>query len=261
MGLLYGEGDPWKTLEITTRCGQDSDCNPSNALAVLGVILGFSNLPDDMSADVEAIGDSIFINTTYSFNRAVESTFNYAVQLVKENGGRVSGKNIIIKTQHAVPPKLEISFPDVVFDKYISSMDKKAWSIRGNWISKFNPGKKSEDFHAIMSAKAGDEMELRFNGTGVSVTGDWVKDGGKADIYLDGKLNRTIDTYYNFSNQEHTGVSIWHAFQLSPGDHTVKIVVKGEKRVESAGTGIYISGALIFRTAPKKSDDFKFSFE
>ena len=28
MGLLYGEGDPMKTMEISTRCGQDSDCNP-----------------------------------------------------------------------------------------------------------------------------------------------------------------------------------------------------------------------------------------
>lgn len=33
IGLLYGEGDINKTLEISTRCGQDSDCNPSNALA------------------------------------------------------------------------------------------------------------------------------------------------------------------------------------------------------------------------------------
>ena len=26
LGLLYGEGDFERTLEITTRCGQDSDC-------------------------------------------------------------------------------------------------------------------------------------------------------------------------------------------------------------------------------------------
>jgi hypothetical protein len=261
MGLLYGDSDPWKTLEITTRCGQDSDCNPSNALAVLGVILGFSNLPDDMSADVEAMGDSIFINTSYSFNRAVESTYNYAVQLVKENGGRVSGENIKIKIQHPVPPGLEISFPNVVFDKNISVLDKKAWNSKGNWTSKFNADKKTQDFHSMTGTKAGDEIELTFNGTGVSITGDWIKDGGKADIYLDGKLNRTIDTYYNFSNQEHTGVSIWHAFQLLPGNHTVKVIVKGEKRPESAGTAVNISGALIFKTAPKKSDNFKFSFE
>ncbi|NJO70489.1 MAG: ADP-ribosylglycohydrolase family protein [Bacteroidetes bacterium] len=48
MGLLYGDGDPYKTMEISTRCGQDSDCNPSNAMAVLGVIKGLSNLPEDM---------------------------------------------------------------------------------------------------------------------------------------------------------------------------------------------------------------------
>ena len=82
MGLLYGEGDPVKTLEISTRCGQDSDCNPSNALAVLGVIKGFSGLPAEMQDGVMAIGDSIFINTTYSFNSAVTSTNKYAHDLI-----------------------------------------------------------------------------------------------------------------------------------------------------------------------------------
>jgi hypothetical protein len=27
IGLLYGKGDFTKTIEITTRCGQDADCN------------------------------------------------------------------------------------------------------------------------------------------------------------------------------------------------------------------------------------------
>ncbi|MGI8635313.1 MAG: ADP-ribosylglycohydrolase family protein, partial [Segetibacter sp.] len=31
IGLLYGAGDFTKTLDITTRCGQDADCNPSSA--------------------------------------------------------------------------------------------------------------------------------------------------------------------------------------------------------------------------------------
>ena len=46
IGLLYGNGDPMKTMEITTRCGQDSDCNPSNVMAILGVINGFSHLAE-----------------------------------------------------------------------------------------------------------------------------------------------------------------------------------------------------------------------
>ena len=71
-----------KTLEISTRCGQDSDCNPSNALAVLGVIKGFSGLPAEMQEGVKAIGDSTFIHTTYSFNSAVKSTYKYAIDLI-----------------------------------------------------------------------------------------------------------------------------------------------------------------------------------
>jgi hypothetical protein len=49
--VLYSDMETWKdpkilyTIEITTRCGQDSDCNPSNAMAVLGVIKGFKGLP------------------------------------------------------------------------------------------------------------------------------------------------------------------------------------------------------------------------
>ncbi|MCX6205601.1 MAG: ADP-ribosylglycohydrolase family protein, partial [Bacteroidetes bacterium] len=41
MGLLYGQGDFGKTVEIATRCGQDADCNPSTAGGILGAMLGF----------------------------------------------------------------------------------------------------------------------------------------------------------------------------------------------------------------------------
>ena len=39
LGLLYGKGDFAKTIEVSTRSGQDSDCNPSSAAGILGVIL------------------------------------------------------------------------------------------------------------------------------------------------------------------------------------------------------------------------------
>jgi len=34
LGLLYGDGDFAKTLEISTRAGKDSDCNPSRAAGI-----------------------------------------------------------------------------------------------------------------------------------------------------------------------------------------------------------------------------------
>ena len=77
---------------------------------------------------------------------------------------------------------------------------------------------------------------------------------------LTATLHRTIDTYYDFANQQHTE-SIWHVLNLQPGDHKVRLVVKGEKRPESAGTRVYITSAIIFKTDKKKNESYKFSFE
>ena len=262
MGLLYGDGDPMKTLEITTRCGQDSDCNPSNAMAVLGVIKGFSGLPLNMQEGVKAIGDSIFINTTYSFNSAVTSTEKYALYLIVRDGGKINDRNILIKTQLAAAPATEVSFPNVVFDKSVSVFDKTGWMFKGNWkpFELTSEKDKKVTKQSMYAEKAGDELDIDFNGSGISIEGNWYKDGGKADIYVDGNLHHTIDTYYNFANQQHT-VSIWHVLNLKQGAHKVKIIVKGEKRAESAGKRVYITSATIFRTAPKKNESFKFSFE
>jgi hypothetical protein len=261
MGLLYGEGDPLKTLEITTRCGQDSDCNPSNALAVLGVIKGFSGLPDDMQEGVKALGDSTFIYTSYSFNSAVASTYKYALDLISKEGGKVTDKKVLVRTQTPVAPKLEVSFPDVVFDKRVSVFDEGAWSFKGKWMAIEVTGRdKQVRKQSMFAEKAGDELLIAFTGTGISLEGNWYKDGGKADIYVDGALHRSIDTYYNFARQQHTA-SIWHVLNLQPGEHTVRLAVKGEKRPESEGTRVYVMGATIFKTAAKKSNNFKFSFE
>jgi hypothetical protein len=32
-------------MEITTRCGQDADCNPSSAGGILGTVLGYDKIP------------------------------------------------------------------------------------------------------------------------------------------------------------------------------------------------------------------------
>lgn len=263
MGLLYGEGDDYKTLEITTRCGQDSDCNPSNAMAVLGVIKGFNNFPDEMKKGVNAVGDSLFINTTYSFNSAVESTYNYALKLIQKNGGKIIGDNITWPIQTYKPAKLENSFPKVVFDNKVSIFSKEKWKFKGDWNvykQKSGDGEKETE-QSMFSNTKGDELEFEFNGTGISLMGNWVKDGGKADIYLDGKLDRSIDTYYNYSQQEHRNISIWHAFQLKPGKHVIRVVVKGDKNRESLNSNIYITEAIVYKTGSKKSDTYKFSFE
>ncbi len=254
MGLLYGEGDPAKTLEISTRCGQDSDCNPSNAMAVLGVIKGLSGLPTEYQAAVKAIGDSLFIHTDYSFNKAVDKTLVYAQKLAAQNGGQTVGNELKIKVQQPQSMALEIAFPKLVFDKKISVFDTEGWDIKGKWG---DFGKKQ----AKCSGSAGDEISLTFEGTGVSMEGNWLKDGGKADVFVDGQLKRTIDCYFNFAKQEHWNMNLYHITNLPEGKHTIKLVVKGGKRSESAGTNVYISGAVVFKSADKINENYKFSFQ
>ena len=263
MGLLYGDGDPDKTMEISTRCGQDSDCNPSSAMAVLGVIIGFDKLPQEMKAGVTYMADSLFINTDYSFNKAVENTYNYAVKLISENGGKVGETEIAVAKQFPVAPVLEVSFPNVVLDKKISVFDKDVWTFSGNWKTyqrKGWPENKMVD-QSKFAQKSGEAVEITFSGTGISIDGNWVKDGGKADVFLDGKLVRTIDTYFFYNKQEHDNITLWHVTGLTDSLHSVKLLVKADKNPESLGTNLYITQAVIYKTAPKKSASFKFSFE
>jgi hypothetical protein len=110
MGLLYGQGNPDKTIIISTRCGQDSDCNPSNAGGILFTIIGFKNLPDKFKTALNPEGK--FSHTPYNFPKLVEVSKKLVRQAVKLQGGSVM-KNMeakeafIIPVRRPKPSKLE----------------------------------------------------------------------------------------------------------------------------------------------------------
>ena len=62
LGLLYGEGDFAKTLEVSARAGQDSDCNPSSAAGILGVMLGYNRIPEVWKAGITAIAERVRVH-------------------------------------------------------------------------------------------------------------------------------------------------------------------------------------------------------
>ena len=86
LGLLYGKGDFAKTLEVSTRAGQDSDCNPSSAAGILGVMLGYDKIPEVWKAGIPALADKKFAYTRYSFNEIVASTLTRAEKVVAAQG-------------------------------------------------------------------------------------------------------------------------------------------------------------------------------
>ncbi len=110
MGLLYGKRDLDKTIVIATRCGLDSDCNPSNAGGVLFTTVGFSKLPDRFKSALD--NDGVFSHTAYNFPRLIEVCEKLVRQALKKSGGRIekndAGEEVfVIPVQKPRPSKLE----------------------------------------------------------------------------------------------------------------------------------------------------------
>ncbi len=112
MGLLYGKRDLDQTILISTRCGQDSDCNPSNSAGVLFTTLGRSNLPDRFTAAINP--DGKFSHTEYTFPRLIEVSEKLVRDAVLRSGGRIDrdadgNEVLVIPVLDPKPTKLEHS--------------------------------------------------------------------------------------------------------------------------------------------------------
>lgn len=110
MGLLYGKGDPDQTIIIAMRCGQDSDCNPSNAGGVLFTSMGLSALPERFVSALDEEGK--FSHTPYSYPKLVEVCSQLTRQIVIKQGGRIEkdedGQEVfVIPIQKPKPSALE----------------------------------------------------------------------------------------------------------------------------------------------------------
>ncbi|MFZ0428542.1 MAG: ADP-ribosylglycohydrolase family protein [Acidobacteriota bacterium] len=263
MGLLYGGGDFQKTMEVSIRSGQDSDCNPSNAAAVLGVMRGLSGIPEEWKKGIAEIADSKFIFTDYTFKSAVDNTVRYARELIRRNGGEVTQAGVRVAVQEPQAPAFEDAFPDVVPDYRSSVFEPDRWRFEGSWqIGRDRDARGAEsDPQSYSSSVPGSAAEFVFNGTGVVIRGNWMKDGGLADFYLDGRLDRTVNTYFHWAGQEKRDNFLWHVLHLDPGPHTVRVVVSGEKKPESEGARIYLTGATVFKTGLKQNCQVALSVE
>jgi hypothetical protein len=236
LGLLHGGSDFWKTLEISTRAGQDSDCNPSNACGVLGTILGYKRIPDEWKSGIPAIANTKFRYTDFTFKTIVDSTEKRVIALAQKNGGKLENDRLTVRLQKPEPAKMEL------WDDYGSPVERvpvtdSRWTWAGNWRN---------DRQTRLSPEKGAEASISFEGTGAIIVGPYLPSGGKADVYLDGKLHQTVDVYPDEKARKN-GESVWHAFQLAPGKHTLRVVVRGESYGDSAGNDIGIDDLVVFR--------------
>ena len=135
MGLLYGGGDIDRTIIISMRCGQDSDCNPSSAAGVLCTTIGYDALPERFTSALNP--KSKFSHTPYTFPKLCEVCEMLARKVVVAEGGRIEktadGKEtFVIPVQIPKPGKLERSWqPEPVEESRYSEEEMKKITAGG----------------------------------------------------------------------------------------------------------------------------------
>jgi hypothetical protein len=240
LGLLYGKGDFARTLEVTTRAGQDSDCNPSNAAGVLGTMLGYNGIPEVWKSGIAAIADTRFDFPQSSFNDITRTTIERA-KIITKVGGSVSVSEMIIPYQKPQAPALE-QWDMGIPERRIDSLDP-SWRWEGKWTEEHY-----WDGDGVSARKISRETRataiLTFTGTAVAVVGRCSQDGGRADVYLDGNKAGEIDAYIVERTSDN---DLWHTHDLKPGKHTIRIVQRGDADSRSNGKELTIEYAISFR--------------
>jgi hypothetical protein len=233
-GLLYGSGDFHKTIEITTRCGQDSDCNPSSAAGILGVMLGYGRIPAEFKAEFPSLENKKFDFTEYSFNEIVKSTEARALKAIAQAGGKITPAEVAVKLQKPKSPLLEQWSPGVPCRRI--RVGDTAWNFQGSWRTSTN---------AMSLDGAGGEATLRFEGVAVVILGPTSENGGSAVVYLDG---RKQPDHLDASVPQRTRDNVlWSAYGLKPGVHTLRIVAPQQAGTRAPDKGINVEQAVIYQ--------------
>ena len=97
-----------------------------------------------------------------------------------------------------------------------------------------------------MADRAGAAATVSFHGTGIALAGHARPDGGRADVYLDGKKAGQID---GFAAKGTNDNDAWHRMDLADGPHTVRIVVRADADARSSGTRIRLDRAVVYGRA------------
>ena len=241
LGLLYGGGDFSRTIEIATRAGQDSDCNPSSAAGILGVMIGYDRMPDAWTRGIPGIATRKFAFTRYSFNDIVMSTTRRAETVIQRARGRVDGDTLLIPRQSPAPPALE-QWDMGVADRMVPA-DDPAWHWQGAWRPFLSPRDKTMKPGRTTHA-AGATATLTFTGTALMILGEFSRSGGTAAMTLDGERVRPMDTW---TPPRTTDTGLWHVYGLRPGRHVLKIETTGTAKSGNPNPDISILAAVVYQ--------------
>jgi len=228
IGLLYGEGDFGKTVDISTRCGQDSDCNPASAAGILGTLLGYDAIPGYWKQGLDRVEDMDFKYTTISLNDTYEMGFRQAVEMVKRNGGEEVEDGWKIQVEEPLAVKFEKAFEGHY------PVDR----IRADW----------KGSALISGGKT--EHTFSFSGKGFVLKGgarkqqDAVEDLNlELEVYIDGTLHEVAALPTGYQGRRH---ELTWKYNLDNGEHQVKVVWKNPTK----GYMVSIGDVIVYGPEP-----------
>lgn len=158
LAMLYGNGDFQRTLDLSCAMGFDADNQAATVAGLLGIVYGFNALPKDLYLPIEGWTkpfNDTYINITRhelpdaSIQDMIDRMMKVTLQLVKAEGGKVSGKpgeeKITINTsaQFDVPlefyigpaARMEVNKP-VDFTFYSDANKNYTWTLVGGEVPK-----------------------------------------------------------------------------------------------------------------------------
>jgi len=206
IGLLYGAGDYGKTIDISTRCGQDSDCNPASAAGILGTMLGYSKIPGYWKQGLNKVEDIDFKYTTISLNDVYNMGYNQATHIIERNGGSIQNNNITIDPQKPLAVKFEEGFSDHYPIKILQIESKHRLLNKGNTTYSF-------EFEGVGFVVKGRSEKIVNN----LPEDDYLPE---IEVFIDNELAEKASLPTDFTKRRY---EICWKYNLKAEKHTVKI--------------------------------------
>jgi hypothetical protein len=221
LGLLYGDGDFGKTLSVSARAGDDSDCNPASAGGILGTLLGYKNIPDFWKKGLQAAESIPFKFTSLSLKDTYDLSFKHALENIGRNRGNVEGQNVRIQVQKPETVRLEVCF-------------------EGHYPSERKP----------LNIQLDKEASFEFEGIGFAVNGNVsAKDNDSyrfcVEMWVDRKLVESSDLPTDILVRKET---LFWKYALAKGRHNVRLKVLNP----SDQARIVLREAIIYKDRPAR---------
>ncbi|MCB8994135.1 MAG: ADP-ribosylglycohydrolase family protein [Bacteroidales bacterium] len=247
IAMLYGKGDFTHSIDIAARCGQDADCNPATVGGVLGVMKGYSNIPEFWLKPLQEIEKLKFAGSPISLHTAYGLSFKHALGMIQLAGGETDGDTLNIPLATPVPVAFEQNFEntypvsrekiDLSFDDEFSfTFDGNGYILYGNMVKR---SKIDEAYVDRVAKKFGSEV------FGLSEIDDPYV--AEMDLSIDGKFEEKL--VLPMKNTSRRLEPCWK-YLLPEGKHTVNIKwLNPDKNYE-----LRINDLIVYSSVPPKSN-------